>query len=82
MKLLYRGNSYESHSQVETVGTTIIAQYRGLSYQIQHPLFKDYTQPQRDFKYRGIPYTLNQDYALAQKGLFKNEQLTRCKPIT
>lgn len=81
MKLLYRGSSYQSHAQVETVGTTIIAQFRGLSYQVRRALLKDDTQPKMNLKYRGIPYTFNKYSAIARESPLETKQSNRYKPI-
>ncbi|MFB2896260.1 DUF4278 domain-containing protein [Aerosakkonemataceae cyanobacterium BLCC-F50] len=56
MKLKYRGNFCPPSAHVETVGTTIIGQFRGLSYQVRQSDFKNSSQPKINLKYRGVPY--------------------------
>lgn len=68
MKLHYRGNCYESHSQViETHDTEITANYRGLSYQVRRPLARTCSQAPVNLKYRGIAYTKNQAPAIKSR---------------
>lgn len=75
MKLLYRGNHYESISQnLTTVKTEIIACFRGQRYQINRPVFQVNYQKTINLKYRGIPYLCKQGLIISPEKV-SNQQL-------
>jgi len=68
MKLHYRGNCYESDTQViETHDSGITAKYRGLTYQVRHLLPRTCSQPPVNLKYRGVAYTRGQAPAIKSR---------------
>jgi len=57
MKLVYRGNTYESGSvNVDLVESSTVGKYRGQSYHPTYPRHIPVQQPALDLKYRGVAY--------------------------
>ncbi|OKH32668.1 hypothetical protein NIES2119_25645 [[Phormidium ambiguum] IAM M-71] len=76
MKLLYRGNHYESASQkIETVKTEIIACFRGQKYQINRPALQNISQKSMCLKYRGVPYLSEPRSTVSRENILKNQKL-------
>lgn len=66
MKMIYRGISYEYIPQtIKTFETTIVARYRGLTYNIKHPV-NSANPLQLNLKYRDISYTRGQANKIPQ----------------
>lgn len=78
MKLLYRGNPYETISQkVETVKTEIIACFRGQKYLIYRPLIQCTSQKPITLKYRSISYMPKQAFTLKSEEICPNKPSIR-----
>lgn len=57
MKLVYRGNTYESNAvAVDLVESSTVGQYRGQTYRLTYPRHVPVPQPALDLKYRGVAY--------------------------
>jgi Domain of unknown function (DUF4278) len=57
MKLVYRGNTYESNPvAVDLVESSTVGHYRGQTYHLTYPRHIPVPQPALDLKYRGVAY--------------------------
>jgi hypothetical protein len=60
MKLNYRGASYESNPNIETISSDISAKFRGIAYQIYPPVKPFFSQSEAILKFRGAAYSKTQ----------------------